>query len=482
MRFRPIILDPISSFFITLLVLSQFLLNNGIYLLASSATFVILFFLLQQRYKPGILAFILLQHILQVIATVWLCNYLGKDIDYRSYQSSRAIYLSLIGMFFLFSPLIYFQVKLPNVNLSDLKRHAEALSTEKAMQYYFISFIIATLVGAVAFLYSGFTQIIFSLIKLKWLFFLLFGFLAILKKEKRNMFYLAIALEFFSGFFSFFSEFKTVIYFLVILLLTFIYSINIKQIFIGIIVGAVLTFLALGWSSIKGDYRAFLNGGTKQQTVDVSRDEALNKLADLSEQVNADQISNSTKDLLDRLQYTYHFAKTLERVPEQIPFQNGNNWLEDIEFATTPRYLNPDKPILDNSIKASKYTGIHYLGAKSGVSFSLGYFAECYIDFGPYGMMIFLLIIGFVFGLTYNYLMRKSSKNIIFNYSVVGAFFMEFYAYEMDGTYLSGRFLSSLLTFILLVNFVFPTIMKNLTILKPNIKSVNQFEYKFNEV
>ena len=382
MRLRPIILDSISSFFITLLVLSQFLFNNGIYLIACSVTFFILFFLLQQRQKPGILAFILFQHMLQVIASVWLCNYLGKDINYRSFESSTAILLSLTGMFFLFSPLIYFQVKLPNVTLSDLKRQAEALSTEKAMRYYFISFMIATVVGGVAFLYSGFTQILFSLIKVKWLFFLLFGFLAILKKEKRNMFYVAIALEFFSGFFSYFSEFKTVIYFLIVLLLTFVYSINIKQIFICIIIGTVLIFLALGWSSIKGDYRAFINGGTKQQTVEVSRDEAINKLADLSEEVSEDDLSNSTKMLLDRIQYTYHFARTLERVPAQIPFQNGDNWLEDIEFATTPRYLNPDKPILDNSIKATKYTGIHYLGAASGVSFSLGYFAECYIDFG----------------------------------------------------------------------------------------------------
>jgi len=91
-------------------------------------------------------------------------------------------------------------------------------------------------------------------------------------------------------------------------------------------------------------------------------------------------------------------------------------------------------------------------------------------------MMICLLMIGFVYGLTYNYLMRKSSKNIIFNYSVVGAFFMEFYGYEIDGTYLSGRFLTSLLTFILLVNFFFPVVMKNLTILKSNSDLTNTLQ------
>ena len=62
-------------------------------------------------------------------------------------------------------------------------------------------------------------------------------------------------------------------------------------------------------------------------------------------------------------------------------------------------------------------------------------------------MMVPLALIGLMYGLTYWYLMKNSSANFIFNYSVAGAFFLEFFAFELDGTMLLGRFLATLLTF-----------------------------------
>jgi hypothetical protein len=463
MRLNLIKVDEVSKFLLLSVVLSQLFLNNGLYLFLCLATLSVLFFLVQQTYKPGVFALILVQHILQIIAGVFLSNYLGKDINYRSSEQSTAIYLSLIGVVFLFIPIIYYQtILLPKVNRNDLKEAALKLSTEKVLRYYLISFFATALLGASFSFLGGLAQIFVSLLKVKWIFFLLFGFLAFLKNEKKNIFYLCVLLEIVSGFFSFFSEFKTVLYFLMILALSFIYTINIRQMLIASFIGIILFLLALFWTSVKGEYRSFLNGGTKDQTVDVSRDEAFNKLADLSNKVDNDELSSSTKSFLDRIQYTYHFAKTIERVPAVVPYQNGQNWLENIEFVTTPRFLNPDKPTIDNSVKTSKYTGLHYLTAKSGVSFSLGYFAECYVDFGPIGMMVLLLILGWIYGLVYKYLITKSSNNILFNYSVVGAFFMEFMMFEADGTFLIGRFLSTLVTFILLIQFIFPDLIKNL--------------------
>jgi hypothetical protein len=118
--------------------------------------------------------------------------------------------------------------------------------------------------------------------------------------------------------------------------------------------------------------------------------------------------------------------------------------------------LNPDKPSVDNSVKASKYTGIRYAGANKGVSFSLGYFAECYVDFGPWGMMLPLIVIGLIYGKLYHYFVTKATPNLLFNYAIVGSFFMEFYAYEMDATILTGRLFASILTYFMLIQFAFP--------------------------
>jgi len=473
---NPIKVDSQSKFIFFLIVLCQLFFANGLYLFACVITFLVMCYFVQQAYGTGVFTVILAQHILQIIAGVWLCNYLGNDINYRSPETGVATVASLVGVCCLFLPIIYVQGNMPRITMADVRRSVEQFSTEKTLYCYIGSFFLTASLGVFAASLAGFAQIVYSIVKIKWLFFLLFGYQSIVKKEKRVFFYFAIAFEFLSGFLTFFSDFKTVIYFLVILLLTLIASINFKQILYALAVVGLMIPMALFWSSIKGDYRSFLNGGQKSQTVIVSNQEALDKLKSLSNNVDENSLAGSTTAALDRIQYTYHFAKAIERVPDIIPFQNGQNWLQNIEFCTTPRFLNPDKPILDNSVKTSKYTGIHYLGGKSGVSFSLGYFAEFYVDFGFYGMMIGIFILGAVYAKIYGYFMRKSSNNLAFNYAVVGSFFGEFIGFEMDGTFLLGRLLASLITYIILINFAFPLILDFIAVdksySKPNSSNV----------
>jgi len=459
MRHKYIKFDEFSQFALIALVLTQLFYNNGFYLFICMATLVVLFYLLQQVHKPSVFSLMLIQHILQVVAGVWLCNYLGNDINYRSPEYATATVLSVIGIIVLFIPIIYNQNKLPDVSMDDLRRYADQFSTKKVMYCYIIGFFGCAFLQSVAFIFSGLSQVIFSLTDVKWLFFMLFGFLSILKNENRKYFYAAVAVEFITGFLSFFSDFKAVIFFVILILLTLVENINFRQVFITALLGVALVFLALFWTNIKVQYRAYLNGGKQTQTVSVSQNDAVDKLYDLSNNVDENGLTSSAKELLDRVQYTYHFAKTIERVPAVIPFQNGQNWLDNLEFTTTPRYLNPNKPTIDNSVKATKYTGIHYLGESAGVSFSLGYFAECYIDFGKVGMMGLIFIIGVLYGTVYFYIMRNSSTNLLFNYCVAVSFFSEFYAFEQDGTYLLGRLFSNMLTFGLLIKFVFPSII-----------------------
>ena len=150
-----------------------------------------------------------------------------------------------------------------------------------------------------------------------------------------------------------------------------------------------------------------------------------------------------------------------------MPFENGRNWLTSLEFTTTPRIFNPNKPLYEATVKTKKYTGIRYAGRLDGVSFSLGYFPDSYIDFGLYGMMVVLLVLGTLYGKIYFYLLKKTSNNIVFNYATVCAFFLEFNALEMDSTYLLGRLFASLVTFYVLIKFFFPVFIKWLSNHKP---------------
>lgn len=461
---KRITIDQESQAFLLILLASLLLFNNGLYLLVPCAVLFYVLYNLQQPNKPGIFSVIALQHFMQIIAAVILCNYLGKDINYNTPSRSTAVVAASIGLIFLLAPVYYFQSKIPPQTISSLRQYAARLSTQKIMNLYIAAFFITNSLAAVAFLFSGLTQIIFSLVKVKWMLFLLFGFQCMLKNERKSMFYIFVTFEFLSGFISYFSEFKIVLYYLLFLIITFVYELKFKQIIIVAIIGTLLAAFALVWTNIKGEYRKFLNAGSTQQVVGVEGNEALDKLYDLSSKVDNQKLDGSVVQFLDRLQYTYHFAKAIDRVPAGVPFQNGKNWLTSLEFATTPRFLNPNKPIYSATEKAIKYTGLQYRGAKWGVSFSLGYFADAYVDLGLYGMMLILLILGTIYGNIYYYLMRNASTNLVFNYAVVGAFFMEFNAIEMDSTLVLGRLFASFVTFFALIKVFFPWVMNYISL------------------
>lgn len=454
-----------------MLLLIQLFFNNGIYLFAGGLTFWIIFFNLQQPYKPSIFTIAFLYHLVQIMAGVWLCNYLGKEIDFRSPHQGTATIVAYCGLIIMFIPIIYYQNKLPNISLQSFRKSAFRLSITNTFKAYIIAFFSMNALGGIAFLIPGLTQVIFSFINIKWFLFLLFGLQVILKKQMVKEFAIICAAEFILGFFSYFSDFKTILFFLIFLSIIFLCKVKFVHALMAVLGIGLLFYLGVMWTSIKGEYRAFLNKGSKTQTVQVEREAAFSKLIELSGNRDENSFDNAASSFFDRLQYTYHLAKTMDRVPSELPYEYGGNIAKIIEFVTTPRFLNPNKPALEATVKTIKYTGLRYSGAKKGVSFSLGYFADCYIDFGYFGMMLPLLILGFIFGSTYFYFLKNSSDNFVFNYAVVGAMFMEFIAFEADGTYLMGRLFATLVTFFILKLFFFPGLYKYLkssgTIVKP---------------
>ena len=319
------------------------------------------------------------------------------------------------------------------------------------------------LVG-IAFAIPSLTQVIYSVSNIKWFLFLLFGYQSILKKRKQKEFLLFCALEFAMGFYSYFSDFKTILFFIGTLYLCLIVFVSFNKLIVAVAGIAVLFFAGVFWTSIKGEYRQFLNQGSKTQSVQVEKGDALNKLLELSEKQNEGNYQDAAGSFLDRFQYTFHLAKAMDQVPAVIPYQDGKNWGQTLAFVFTPRLLDPDKGTYDASVKASKYTGIQYSGVRRGVSVSLGYFADGYIDFGYIGMFIPLFILGIIYGSSYFYFIKNSSKNYVFNYAVAGALFMEFFAFESDNIFVVGRLYSNLLVFFILKVFLFPRLMNYIKI------------------
>ncbi len=464
---RRILFDIDAQGLLLMLVLSQLFFSNALLLTFGALLFGFMISRLQIPYKPSVFTVVFIFHFIQISAWVWMVNYMDVDINFKSPHSEIAIWLAYVGLVVLLAPVIYFNNKIPPLDFSVLKRHADKLSIRKTFVAYVISFFSLNALGAVAFSFSGLSQIIISLVNVKWFFFLLFGFQVVIKRKMIKELVIFVGVEFALGFFSFFSDFKTVLFFVACLLLTFLTKVNLRQLTLAVVAIIFAAFMGITWTAIKGEYRSFLNQGSKTQTVQVSQGAALDKLLELTEQ---EKDTSASISFFERLQYTWHIAKSMDHVPAVVPYQNGNNWLESISYALTPRYFNPNKPKYEASIKATKYTGISYLGARSGVSFSLGYFADGYVDFGYFGMFIPLFLLGLLYGFTYYYFLKNSSTNFIFNYAVVGAMFMEFNALEMDSTYLTGRLFADLLTFFMLRLFFFPWLVKYLAWQEPEVQ------------
>ena len=469
MRTR-IYFDDATRGFLMLVLISQLFFTNGILLFIGMIIFFILINLLQQPYKPSVFTVMLFYHFLQISAGIWESNYLNKDINYRSPSTEYAIIASYIGLLFLFLPIAYFQNKIPALSLAKLKQYADRISIEKTFRVYVIGFFAMNALTGIAFFITSLTQIIFSLGNIKWFLFILFGLQSILKNRKRKEFYIFCAIEFALGFYSYFSDFKTILFFILFILLCLLTAVRFNKMIIFSLSVAVMFYAGVFWTSIKGDYRNFLNKGSKSQTVQVEKGEALNKLLELSEKQTSNSFDDATENFLDRLQYTYHLAKTMDRVPAVIPHQDGSNWGNTIAFVLTPRIIDANKGTYDASVKASKYSGIQYSGVKRGVSVSLGYFADGYIDFGYVGMFIPLLILGFIYGGSYFYFVKNSSSNFIFNYAVVGAIYMELFSFESDNIYVAGRLYVNLIVFFILKIFFFPKLMAYISMPKKTIE------------
>jgi hypothetical protein len=462
--------DAGAQGFLGILLLSQFFFTNGLILFAGMAIFYILLGNLNQPYKPVVFSIILIYHFIQISAGIWESNYSGADINYRSPSTDIATICSYIGLLFVFLPILYYQNKIPPVSRALFVKHADRLSIDKTFRVYVISFFAMNALTGIAFLVPSLTQIFLSIANIKWFIFLLFGYQSILKKRKRKEFYFFCALEFAMGFYSYFSEFKTIMFFILGLYLCMLTLVTFNKMMIATVGVAVLFLGGVFWTSIKGDYRGFLNKGSSTQSIQVEKSAALDKLVELSEKQNAGTFKESIDDFLDRFQYTFHLAKAMDRVPSVVPYQNGENWWQTLKFVLTPRLIDPNKGTYDASVKATKYTGIRYSGVKKGTSVSLGYFADGYIDFGYVGMFIPLLLLGFIYGTSYFYFVKNSSNNYLFNYAVVGAMFMELFAFESDSIFLIGRIYVNILVFFLLKIFLFPKLMDYIKIPEKQLK------------
>jgi hypothetical protein len=414
-------------------------INNGLYLVSCFLTIWFIVTILWKSHRPGVLVFVFLKQWLQVVAFVVWMNVMGYDVNRLVMHGGVAVIMSCLGLAVIAFIISQRIKKLPIPSLDEFKREVAKFNEKKIFLLYLISTLF---LGGLGFAFgglSGFTQILTTLGSLKWVFFLLFGYVSWLNNKNRYLLILMITFEFASGIFSYFSNFKEVLLYTIILSFTFITRITIRQLIYGILFVGILGYILLTWTAIKSDYRKYLNKGTKEQQIYVSKSQAFTKIGDQLGSLTVTDYQRAGVMLLYRAQYIYHLAITMDRVPDIQPHENGKIWWENVSFVIMPRILFPNKPIYQATIKTNKYTGMNYSGFAGGTSFSLGYFADSYVDFGYLGMFIPLGLIALYISVIFRSLYNFGKLNLAMRYAVINVALYEYSNFEADGLFLFGR-------------------------------------------
>lgn len=428
-------------------------------------SFVSLFFIIYLLWRPThpfILVFCLSYQWVQVFSNIVYADFLDLTVDnlYNTSNGANAIILSLIGLIILALIISIVGKRIKALSLQSANDIILKYNFRKIL-YLFISLsIIEPILIGFGYNNTSILQLIFVFSNLKWLLFILMIFRVVLTGSHVTIVIIVLIIEFILGFSGYFSSFKTPVLYAVITLLTFKQIIRFKEFSLALLFTIFFASVLFIWQGVKPEYRNILSGGSRQQVVVISTEEALNTIYNLVLNFTPKQKEFAVRNTFDRIAYTRFFSNVMDRIPTYLNYENGNIWLNSLKFTFLPRFLFPNKGSLDASAKTNKYTGLNFTLASGGTSVSMGYFVDSYIDFGPLGMFIPLIFIGTIVGLIFLYFL-KNSPDIIFGYALVTTiFFDNFAAFEIDGTKLIGGFVVSFAYNLLLLKTIYPKIIK----------------------
>jgi len=173
------------------------------------------------------------------------------------------------------------------ISESVFAEHERRLNPQRVLYIYLALYFVANIAGNFA-RGGALRQVFINIVLLKWVGYVLLGYICVPNKVYRKYIIAAFFLEFASGFFSYFSSFKDVFFYSAIVLVTYVRKVNTKVVVKGAILGSLSPFCRCPLDCRESEYREFLNQGSKTQTVQVSQSVAFDKLAELVSNVDGD--------------------------------------------------------------------------------------------------------------------------------------------------------------------------------------------------
>ena len=413
--------------------------EQKILMLFSLSSLYLSYYLFWRPYEPKVIFFGVFQAWLSITIKIFysdlmLLNYESLSVSNNIIQTT---YVSLTGfcVFCLGIHLAVRNLRLTNYGLNHLF-NSPVNFRRILIVYSIVAFLNFTL-KAFVFLIPGLAQLFSGLLQMKLGFLTLLLFYSFRDRKNLILVLLVILLEVILSLFSFFSSFKDIIITAAVIISLFPARLSPRETVLAFLLAAGFMYSMFVWQSIKGDYRKFLNGGERSQAIVVGQEDALRKIQELSENTANSGSKDVLYETIDRISYIEFFSQATENVPLKIPYENGRLWGANILHVLQPRILFPNKEAIDDSKMVNKYATRKVAGAKQGASFSLGFMAESYIDFGPYLMFIPVFIVGWLMGFIYKMIIRQSI-NYFWGFTMVSSLWININCNGTPGSKILG--------------------------------------------
>lgn len=442
-----------------IIVSSFVVINSFLNFLALIVLWIGIRLLWKSQYSP-VFVFIFIYSWLQATVKIFQANilnvYINTTLEFKT-DIYLASVLALLGILILSIGMRLGLGGGNNYLRLDFERNLEFKSPFFWFYSYLAAMLIAFFLQTFTYIVPGLSQPILALANLKWAFFLLFTHVAFRGVGViRLIWFFAFLLEFMMGFGGFFSNFKTVLFFTILGVLSSGLRINGWRILLlGIMIGFLIT-IGVVWTAIKSEHRSFLNQGYESQMVLVSFADNIGNIFKLIDNLDRTIISYAFTKLLDRIAYVEFFGEVINVVPSQIPYENGMLWWDAIIRPFMPRLLFPDKTAIDESMRASEYTTRIISGWDQGTQISLGYIADSYIDFGPWLMMLPILSIGWFVGRFYRWMVSLKSCGSAIGAGLGTAVVFQMSSIEISNTKLFGGLIVSMLMSWVVAKWIVP--------------------------
>lgn len=414
--------------------------------------------LLWRAGEPPTLLLVASIHLMQVTTALFYANALGVHINSLSEYGvnlENATWVALGAVLCLILGMSLGNAGPAIWSPAVAQAEARKWSPRSAFRFFLVTLGIGLFFGWLSTLSEAVRQLFLAGASIQWIGMYVLAYVCLSQKRGISYVLIAVGMEVALGFTGFFGEFKVVFYVLVVAFASARPKLNFLSIIAIALTAVFLLTLSAFWSGIKTEYRAFVNKGSEAQVVLVPLEDRFAYLADRVSEADTDTLAKGFDLLLRRMSYVEFLGATLNYVPDARPHEEGRMMIAAISHILVPRLFVPDKAILpSDTLVTMAYTGLP-LPVGAGVSISIGYPGELYIDFGMIGMMVCMGILGFLYGKANRYIQQDFSSALI-GYGATIALLLPGISFETSLPKTLGGVGAAFIVLLLMSRFVLP--------------------------